>query len=832
FRGGGIVGGQFEPPRQVFLRDIANVMEDFRDETSSVVVNGNPAVTMSVTAQSGANAVQPARDLRAQLAGMKGELPPDVEITELFNTTDLVENSLNQVTSTAVSGAVLAVVFLFLFLRSFKSTFIIGLSIPVSVLITFMMMYFAGLTLNLMTMAGLVLGIGMLIDNSIVILENIYRYREKGAKLQPAAILGTTEMIKAITVSTLSTLCVFLPLIMFYGLLEVYGEIFSGLAFTIAISLGVSLFVALFLVPVLASHHLPLVTRKQKPLKGKLARIDAGFEGFFRALDNGYRRLVDRILRKKALTVGILAVLFVGSVVAIPRIGWEPMPNQEQDSVQIRATLPVGTPLPYTEAVLRQFQAIVEREIPGGYQDLIINAGAAGGMMGLFSGLGGSGTNSGTLRISLKPFAERTATATEIQDRLRPYFNQFPDVVFDFSSQGMGFGGSAVEVIIRTDDMTRGLAVARRVSELVGEIEGTTEPQISLTEGLPQLELVIDRERMYVLGLNTLVVGNEIRAAVDGVTATRFRSGGTDLDVVLILAEADRNSRPALDSLFVNSQLVGGRVPLSNFVSFREGTGPLTISRENQGRVIRVTAGARPGTQMNVLQDQVVAAVNAGVVLDDDIIIDYGGGNSEMTRIAFRFGLISIVAIFLVFGVMASLFESFRDPFIIIFTIPLSLIGIVAIYAVSSTLFNVLTLVGLLVLIGVITNNGIVLVDYTNLLRKRGMALHEACVEAAGTRLRPILMTTLTTVVGLVPMAFFPGEGSEIVSPIGLTVLGGLSFGTLMTLFLMPTLYYIINRRADQRAAKRLAWRERVAAGRTGKEQEIGARSMTGTTEA
>ncbi|MCL2610014.1 MAG: efflux RND transporter permease subunit, partial [Treponema sp.] len=209
FRGGGIAAGQFEPPRQVFLRDIANVMEDFRDETSSVIVNGNPAVMMSVTAQSGANAVQAAGELRIQLDRMKGELPADVAITEMFNTTDLVENSLNQVTSTAISGAVLAVVFLFIFLRSFKSTFIIGLSIPVSVLITFMMMYFAGLTLNLMTMAGLVLGIGMLIDNSIVILENIYRYREKGAKLKPAAILGSAEMIKAITVSTISTLCVF-----------------------------------------------------------------------------------------------------------------------------------------------------------------------------------------------------------------------------------------------------------------------------------------------------------------------------------------------------------------------------------------------------------------------------------------------------------------------------------------------------------------------------------------------------------------------------------------------------------------------------------------------
>ncbi|MCL2557569.1 MAG: efflux RND transporter permease subunit, partial [Treponema sp.] len=712
----------------------------------------------------------------------------------------------------ALSGVILSMVFLFIFLRSFKSTFIIGLSIPISVLITFMLMYFAGLTLNLMTMAGLVLGIGMLIDNSIVILENIYRYREKGAKLKPAAILGTTEMIRAIVVSTLSTLCVFLPLVMFQGLLELYGEIFQGLAFTIVISLAVSLFTALFLVPVLASHYTPLVTRKQKPLKGLLAKIDGGFEKFFKGLDNGYRWIVDKILRKKAIVVIFLLALFVGSVVMIPIIGWEIMPEQEADQVTISVTLPVGTPLRYTEAILQQFQQIVQSEIVG-YEDLILRAGGGGGMMGMGGG-GGSSSNSGSLRINLPPFAERVETATEIRERLRPYFGQFPDV--SFSGGGGGgmamLGGAAVEVIIRTDDTARGMETARRVVEILEGIPELTEPRIDLTEGLPQIELLIDRDRMYALGLNTMVVGNEIRAAVDGVTATRFRADGSDYDVVLILAEADRNSRPALDNIFVNSQLAG-RVPLSSFVSFQEGTGPVTINRENQGRVISVTAGARPGTQMNVLQQQVERAVREGVALADDVVIDFGGGNTEMERVAMNFMLIAIVAVLLVFGVMASLFESFRDPFIIIFTIPLSLIGIVAIYFLTGTLFNVLTLVGLLVLIGVITNNGIVLVDYTNLLRKRGIPLHEACVEAAGTRLRPILMTTLTTVVGLMPMAFWPGEGSEMVAPIGKTVLGGLSFGTLMTLFLMPVIYYIVNKRSDQRAAKRDAWRQRVASG-------------------
>jgi len=317
---------------------------------------------------------------------------------------------------------------------------------------------------------------------------------------------------------------------------------------------------------------------------------------------------------------------------------------------------------------------------------------------------------------------------------------------------------------------------------------------------------------MYALGLNTFTVGNEIRAAVDGVTATRYKSGGKDYDVLLILAEADRSTRPALDHIFVNSA-VAGRVPLSSFVHYQEGTGPLTINRENQSRVIHVTASARPGARINTLQERVEALILAEIPVEDDVIIEYGGANSEMVKLMSRFILICVVAIFLNFGTMASLFESFRDPFIIIFTIPLSFIGIVAIYFLTNEPFNVLTLVGLLVLIGIMTNNGIVLVDYINLLRKRGVPLREACVEAAGNRLRPILMVTLTTVIALAPMAFFPGEGSELVGPIGKTVFGGLSFGTLMTLFLMPTIYYIINRRSDERAARAQARRDRIGAG-------------------
>jgi HAE1 family hydrophobic/amphiphilic exporter-1 len=791
------------------------VFEGYRDQESQVLVDGEAAVMMTVQKQSGKNSVQVAKNLRKRLPRIEQELPGDIKITELFNSTDEIENSIRQVTSTAISGAILAVLILFIFLRSLKPTFIIGLSIPISIMITIMLMYFFGLTLNLMTLAGLVLGVGMLVDNSIVILENIYHYREKGAKLKPAAVIGTQEMIVAITASTLTTVCVFLPLVMFKSLLKMGGELFAGLAFTVVFSLGISLFVALFLVPVLASHFLPLVTRKQRPLELKgpfghfIMAADKKIAGFFAWLDNSYRSGVRKVLHHKKIVIVFLFVLFVGSLCLIPVIGWVLMPEEEADNVQISATLPMGTALEETEARLKQMQAILEKEIDHSvYKQIILQIGSGGMMSG--------GSNSGSLRINLVDYKERTVTADQIKEIARKHFNEFPGVTFQFSG---GFGGgmmasNPIDVVIRGEDLVRGKQIADKIVEIIKEkIPEATEPRVDLQDGLPQIEIEIDREKMYDLGLNTYTVGNEIKAAVDGVTATQYKSGNNDYDVLLILAEADRSSKPALDRIFINSQKTGKRVALSDFATYKEGTGPLNINRENQSRVIHVTAGAKPGTPLNKLEDKVRAAIQSEIPAEEDIVIQYEGDNADFVEMFINFVLIMVVAVFLVFGVMASLFESFKDPFIIIFTIPLSMIGIVLIYLLTFEKFNILTAVGLLVLLGVIVNNGIVLVDYTNLLRKRGYSLTEACVEAAGNRLRPILMSTLTTVLGLIPMAFFPGEGSELVAPCGKTVLGGLSCGPLMTLYLMPTMYAMLNNKDDERKARAEARREAIAAG-------------------
>jgi HAE1 family hydrophobic/amphiphilic exporter-1 len=809
---------------QIFLGDLAEVYEGYQDATSVVFVNGSPAIQISVQKQSGKNSVQVVDDLRGRIPAIQAAIPGDIKITEISSTTNMIKSTINAVVWSAIEGIILAVIVLFVFLRQIKPTLVIAISIPVSIIVTIMFMYFAGLTLNLMTLAGLYLGLGMLVDNSIVILENIYHYREKGAKLRPAAILGTSEMIVAITASTLTTLAVFAPLIMFKSMLEVQGELFAGLAFTIVISLTISLLTAIFLVPILCSHYFPLVTRKQKPLTGPLVVVDRKIGQVLTNLENKYRNAVDKILRHKLRTIIIIFVLFIGAIALVPVTGYVFMPQQEQDTVTVSLTMPLGTPLEDTRQWLMRLQDIVKAEVvydgKPAYNILTINVG--GGRMG-----SAGSSNAGSLQIRLPDYKVRLLHEDEVKAILRRHFNDFPGGVFGFSSGwggGGGMGGNPIDILIKVDDLKHGKEIADKLSALITErIPEATEPQVSIKDGLPQLEIVLDRSRMYALGVNAYAVGNEIQAAVSGLTASQYSESGNDYNIVLRYVENDRSSLPSLEHIFVKNA-AGQRIPVSNFAKFKEGTGPVTISREGQSRVIHVTAGALPGTKLNVLEEQVRALVTSEIPAEDNLIIEMSGDNADMMRTMRTFVLILLVAVFLVFGVMAAQFESFKDPFIILFCIPLSVIGIVAIYLITGDKFNILTAVGLLVLVGVIVNNGIVLVDYTNLLRKRGYSLHDACVEAAGNRLRPILMSTLTTVLGLAPLAFLPGEGTEIVAPIGKTVFGGLTFGTLMTLFLMPTIYAIFNKNDDARRARREARHEGIALGLKGKALKAQAR--------
>lgn len=800
-------GGGGSGPTPVLLRDIAEVADGYRDQQSAVYINGEPGVFVIVQKQSGTNSVEVADAVRARLPQINQALPIGTEVGVITDTTDIIRASLEQVSTAAITGAVLAVIILFVFLRSIRTTLIIGLAIPVSLVVTLSVMYFSGLTLNLMTLTGLALGVGMLVDNSIVILENIYRYREKGAKLRASAVLGSQEMINAIVASTLTTISVFAPLAVFRRQLEFIGELFSGLAFTVVISLGSSLLVAMFLIPVLASRYLPISSRKQRPLKGMLKAVDDRADGAFRGLDRGYQRALGVALNHKIVTLFIAIGILGGSLALIPQIGFELTPQQPEDSVQVSVELPVGTRLERTEEVMQRLADIVRREVST-YEEIIISVGERS-----FGGfLGASRSYSGTFTVTLPEFENRVESSSDIEDILRARFDDFPGVNFSFDAGGGPGGGPfnapPIDVLVQSQDLERAQEVANRIRDLIDEdFPEVTEPSVDLEEGLPEVELVIDRARAYALGLNVATIGEEVRAHIDGITASRFRTGGSEYDIVVISDEASRDQLLDLNRIFVvNNQ--GRKIPLSSFATTERDTGPVDITRENQRRTIHITGGLTPGATVEQVTPRLRRAIFEAIPAEQDLVIEFGGDYADLLRYGRTFGIIVLISVFLVFGVMASEFESFVDPFIIIFTVPFLIVGVLWLYFLTGETLSLFTAVGLVVLVGIIVNNGIVFVDYTNLLRKRGLGIHDALIEAGGNRLRPILMTTLTTILGLVPVAFFRGEGATLVQPIGQTVVGGLTVGTVMTLFVIPVIYAVVNRIGERRAEKREARRE------------------------
>lgn len=776
--------------RPVLLKDIATVTDDYEDSGSKVYINGKPGIYISVQKQSGTNSIAVAEKVikRIEELNAGGSLPKGARLFVVRNETTQTKASLSQVFSTAYEGGLLAVLILFIFLRRLKTTIIVAISIPVSILVTIICMYFMDISLNILSLTGLSLGVGMMVDNSIVVLENIFSYRSRGAKLRTSAIVGTKEMVVAITASTLTTICVFLPLFIFKSNLGMIGVLINDLSFTVIASLAASLVVAAVLVPVLASKYFPITTKAQKQVKIRFLRsIDDFMERMLTGLDNAYKRALAKVLDHKLILILLVFCLVLGTVYFIPKLGFNLMPSTSSDSVRISLTMPLGTPKERTEEVLMGLYDVITKEIKG-YREIIVTRGGGGWF-------GGSSSNSGSISINLPAFEERIDDANTIRKKLLPYLSNFPDAKITFGRSGFSISGDA-DIIVKSDDLVKAKATALEIQSLIEKnIPEITDVEIDLEDGLPQIELIIDREKANALGVNIGTVGSEISKNIAGTTATIYRSGGNEYDVVVRLRDEDKLTEPDLRKIFVISTSTGEKVPIANFATFRKGTGPVTINREMQTRVIHVTGNFTAGAAGSTVMGNTKAMLEANLIHDEDVELEYSGSYAETQEYIVELMKIIIMALILVFAVMAIQFESFRDPFIILFTIPLMAIGVVGFYVISGQALSMFSMVGIVMLVGIVVNNGIVLVDYTNLLMKRGLSVKDACVEAAGNRLRPILMTTLTTILALIPMAFFPGESAEMWQPFGQTVVGGLTVSTLFTLFFVPSIYAIFNRK-------------------------------------
>lgn len=781
----------------VRLKDIATVSFSYRDATSQVYINGESGVYLSVSKESDANSVQVAKRVKDVIKELNKELPKGMSLEVIVDTTEMVESTINKVYESLLYGIVLVMVVLFIFLRSVKSTFIIGISIPISMLLTVLVMFFMGYSLNLMTLTGLILGLGMTVDGSIVILENIFRYRERGAKLHAAAILGTKEMIVSITASILTTVCVFVPMVLLRSNLEMLGEILTPMAATIIISLLASLVVAVTLIPVLTSSYVKLYTRKQKPLRLRFLRfIDDKAEAAFEALDRGYKRALALLLDYKWLTLILVILIMVLTFQAYQAMHQSLYPTMSETSVSLSVTLPQGTTLATTESLLMDLQEKAERDIKG-YKDITVTAGG-GGMFGT------GGTNGGSLQISLLD-EEGADSMQVVQEKLRRYFDLYPAADFSFSQVSMGLGNlNPVDVAVKSDNLELAVATAEKIRDLIdANLKGVTEVRTDFSKGLPELRITIDRERAYAYNLTMQTIASEISNSVNGITATQLKENGTDTDVVVMLDKEDRSSELDLKRIFIRNAL-GEKISLDNLATIERSTGPVSINRENEMRTVHVVGGLAPNYAASQAESDIKSLLEKELPLSDEVFIEYGGDFADMTAMFSQVGLILILAVVLVFGVMASLFESFKNPFIVLLSMPLMMVGVVGIYLITGETFSLISAIGIVILAGIVVNNGIVLIEYINLLRKRGLPIRRACIEAGGNRLKPILMTSLTTIFGMIPLAFFGGQGAEQIQPIGQTIIGGMAISTLMTIFFTPVLYMLFNKDKQKKDVERI----------------------------
>ncbi|GHT56321.1 acriflavin resistance protein [Spirochaetia bacterium] len=772
------------------LDDIAEVYESTDNTGQRVYINGEPGIYISITNESGTNPSTISKGVHAILPEIEEKLPRGVSISVLSDDTSLIDSTMNEVYSSGIQGAILAMLIIFLFLRNFRSSIIIGMSIPISIVITLMIMAFMDLTINMMTMSGLILGMGMTVDSSIVILENINKRRGWGEKSAVAAIFGSRNMILAIVASAATTVCVFVPVLLYRAELEIYGMMFQELILTVVVSLIVSLIVSVTLVPALAGSIFRIYTRTQKPLSFKpFIVVDKIFAALIKGLENGYAASLKFCLQNRLIVLVMVVAIMIPSVQRLGSTGMNLAPSsQADDQVSVNISLPVGTTSGLVQQYLFDFQEIIVREIPrDAYKTIVVNAG---------------GSNSGSIQINLPKLEDQKISAREIQSTLTPYLTQWSDVRVSFSSgrgmMGGGMGGGGVNIKVISDDTEGMTQISDQIVALLkANVPQALNPASALDTGSPRYEVRIDTDAASAAGVNVNTISSLLRTAITGSTATTYHIGGNDVSIVVSLADADLMSPADLGAITI--QTSNGLMALDNFISYQEGISPQQIQREEGVRVNRVTASLAPGAVATEVSARVEQLISENIVLPDTVKLEFQGDARDIQRFGGAFIVVILLAVFLVFCVMAAQFESLVDPFIIFASIPLLAIGVMVVYQITGQTMSLYSLVGIVALVGIVVNNGIVLVDFTNQLVERKTPVFEACVEAGRNRLQPILMTTLTTVLGMAPIAFFPGEGAESMQPICLTIVGGLCSGAFMTLFVSPILYSLFNKRREKR---------------------------------
>ncbi len=759
----------------VRLKDVAQVRRGSKEQTEITRVDGVEGIEIAVFKEGDANTVTTARLVRGIVGDLEDKLPPDHTVTVLFDQSRFIEQAIKEVRSAALIGGALAILVLFAFLRDVRSTLIIATSIPLSVVAAFMIMYRTEVSLNIMSLGGLTLGIGMLVDNSIVVLESIFRRRQQGVSLAQAAVDGTTEVGGAVLASTLTTVAVFLPIIFVEG---IAGQLFGDMALTVTYSLLASLVVAVTLIPMLSA----LGKEKRGPVQDTpTAAPAAATLGVF---SRGYDALVRGALKHRALTVLVAFGLFAGTMALVPRVGTELIPAISEGEFFYEVNLPEGSPLTATDRVMRSMEAFVAGTPGVERQYSTVGSRLVSGGVSLNT----DGENLGQVNIVL---ADRSDESSEdrVVAALRDQFNGIPDLEAKFGKPSYFSLKTPVEVLLFGEDLEILRDYSIELQEDLHAVPGLVDVRSSLEAGSPELQVIFDRARVARLGLDMRVLSETLRDRIQGAVPTLYKDQDRQIDIRVRNRESDRATAQDIRNLMIPGP-DGSSLRLLTVADVVEDRGPAEIHRLQQQRAAIVSAnleGRSLGAVMGDLRGQLAATPPP-----PGVTVELGGQNREM-QVSFNSLKFAIaLAIFLVYLVMAATFESLVHPFVVLFTIPLALVGVVFGLMVTGTNISVIVLIGAVMLVGIVVNNAIVLIDSVNQFRRAGLDKLEAVVAAGHVRLRPILMTTLTTVLGLLPMALAFGQGSELRSPLAIVVSFGLVFSTFLTLVVIPAVYMLV----------------------------------------
>ncbi len=772
----------------VRLKEIAEIIDTHRKITRVVRVNGIPGTRLAIYKQSGKNTVQVAAGVLRELERIR-EDRPQIQLIPVRDSSEYIKRAMGNVSTTALYGGLLAVLVLFVFLGSIRSTLVIATAIPVSIIATFALIYFNGFTLNIMTLGGLALGIGMLVDNAIVVLENIVRLRDGGAPPLQAALDGAHEVGAAVIASTMTTLAVFMPMVFVRG---ISGIMFKQLAFVVSFSLICSLVVALTLVPMLSSRFLGAPQPPRSKLEKWKKRAVASFQAFFTRLEGGYKRLLHWALDHRPKVLGAVALLLLGSIALVGLVGSEFMPTTDEGEVRLSVEMEVGTRLAVLDEKFREIAAIVRRQVPE--------------MVSLEESFGGggwrSGSHTGNLTIKLVPRGQRSRSSEEVAMGLRRHLQGIPGTVIRARAGGGFFlmrgggGEERVQVEVRGFDLEKSDALGQQVKKVVEGVRGVSDVRLSRDLGKPEELLVIDRHAAADMKLSVSRIGGTLETVLSGTQASTFRESGKEYRILVKVKDAEQMTiDDILDLTLTNSD--GQPVSLRNVVSVKARSGPQRIERRDRERVLTISGDIEGRDLGSVLAD--IRSGLRRVPVPREFAVTFTGDYEEQQK-AFRELLISIIlALMLVYMIMAMQFESVRDPFIVMFSVPLAIIGVIWMLLITGTTFNMQSYIGCIMLGGIVVNNAILLVDHTNLLRRRDkLGVREAIEEAGRRRLRPILMTASTTILAMLPLAIGISEGSEAQAPMARAVVGGLLSSALITLLVIPVVYSLFEGKKDK----------------------------------